>query len=192
MNGDARGSSQRGERRLPPPLDDARLAELALGYAARYATTAAKLATYLRRKLRERGWADTATEPDVAGVVARLVELSYVDDRAWGAARARALSARGLGQRRVAQALHAAGVGGDDAAEAMALPDEDRDAAALAAAITFARRRRLGPFGPGGGDPDARRRAMAAMARAGHAFEVARRVLAAADVAAADALLDGA
>ena len=44
------------EIRAPKPLDAPRLEELALAYVARFATSAAKLETYLRRKLRERGW----------------------------------------------------------------------------------------------------------------------------------------
>ena len=39
------------------PLDKARLEELALAYVARFATSAARLESYLARKLRERGWA---------------------------------------------------------------------------------------------------------------------------------------
>ncbi len=182
----------RGERRVPKPLDAAHLADLALGYAARYATTAMKLDRYLRRKLKERGWSDDATPPDVAGIVARLTELSYVDDRQWAESRARALTAKGLGRRRVAQALSAAGVGRDDTAMVLAEDPDDRDRAALAAALVFARRRRLGPFAtnPAARSPEGDRRALAAMARGGHGFDVARRVLAAADIAAAMALAD--
>jgi regulatory protein len=39
-------------RRQPKPLDPARLDELALTYVARFATSAAKLERYLKRKLR--------------------------------------------------------------------------------------------------------------------------------------------
>ncbi len=185
---------ERRERAPPVPLTPVALRELALGYAARFATTAAKLERYLRRKLKERGWADEAVPPDFAAITARMVELGYVDDRAWGAARARGLTAKGLGQRRVAQDLHAAGVGRDDAAAVLTVDDDDdRETAALASALTFARRRRLGPFAndpAAARDPDLRRKAMGAMARAGHSFDVARRVLGAADAAAAEALVE--
>ncbi|HEX6741396.1 MAG TPA: RecX family transcriptional regulator, partial [Sphingomicrobium sp.] len=43
-------------RRPPAPLDEQRLDELALRYVGRFATTRAKLRSYLERKLRERGW----------------------------------------------------------------------------------------------------------------------------------------
>ncbi len=62
-------------RRKPrPPLDKSALDELALRYVGRFATTRAKLISYLGRKLRERGWAGSR-EADVAAVADRLAEL---------------------------------------------------------------------------------------------------------------------
>lgn len=175
-------------RREPRPIDAAQLRELALGYAARYATTAAKLQRYLDRKLRERLW--TADEPaDVAGLVARIVALGYVDDRAFAASRQRDLTARGFGIGRVRQALAAAGVSREDVSAAIAPPD-GAPAEPFGAAIAFARRRRFGPFARPGttaaiSGQDRLRRELAAMARAGHGFDVSRRVLTAPDEAAA-------
>jgi regulatory protein len=174
--------------RTPRPIDDPGLRELALGYAARYATTAARLRRYLHRKLGEREW-QGAEPPDVEALVARLTGLGYVDDRAFAAAKTRDLTVRGFGARRVRGALAAAGVGSDDAAAATE-PDPDCPDAALATAIAFARRRRFGPFArEASDDPAQRRRELAAMARAGHDFDVARRVLEARDAEAALALL---
>ena len=96
-------------KRVPKPLDPARLEELALAYVARFATSAAKLEGYLARKLRERGW-DGEGEPPVATLVARLVAAGYVDDAAFARARSGSLLRRGYGQRRIGQALHAAGI----------------------------------------------------------------------------------
>lgn len=44
--------------------------------------------------------------------------------------------------------------------------------------MTFARRKRLGPFGPPLSDAKARTRAVAAFLRAGHSFEIVREILA--------------
>lgn len=173
--------------RAPRPIDDSGLRDLALGYAARYATTAARLRRYLERKLKEREW-QGSEPPDIEALVARLAGLGYVDDRAFAAAKTRDLTARGFGTRRVRGALAAAGVDRDEAAAATA-PDPDAPDAALATAIAFARRRRFGPFARApGDDPAQRRRELAAMARAGHDFDIARRVLEALDEAAALAL----
>jgi regulatory protein len=178
------GRRQRHQRHQPP-LDDAALKDLALAYAARFATTRVKLLRYLARKLKERGWAGAAP-PDAEALASRLVELGYVDDRAFAAMKGRAMAARGLGRRRVTEALAAAGVAPEDHGEA---PDE---MAALATAIDFARRKRIGPFArePAVDDQPRRQKALAAMLRAGHSLDVARQVLAAPTPAAAHALLE--
>jgi regulatory protein len=43
--------------------------------------------------------------------------------------------------------------------------------------MRFARRRKLGPFAAGSPDPQARQKALGAMMRAGHPFELARAIL---------------
>ena len=164
---------KRGDRKAPRPLDAAALDMLALAYVGRYATTRARLGDYLRRKLRERGWDGEGTPP-VESIVARLAELRYVDDAAFAEARGAALSRRGYGERRVAQALAFAGVDEMDAAPARAAVKEN----ALDAALTFARRKRIGPFAKSETGSDQRRKALAAMLRAGHDLSVSRRIVA--------------
>lgn len=167
-------------RRPPRPLDAARLEELALGYVARFATSGAKLEAYLRRKLRERGW-DGEGEPQPAAIAARFAEIGYIDDEAYARARSGGLLRRGYGPRRVAQALHAAGI-------AEEVRDEVRagEAAERQAALALARRRGFGPFGPTAPDPERRQKQLAAMVRAGHGFDAARAVVDAATQSAAE------
>ena len=161
-----------GRRRTPRPLDEERLRELALHYVGRFATTRAKLATYLGRKLRERGWAGEGA-PDLPALVERLADLGYVDDRAFAEARARSMARKGLGARRITQDFRAAGIDEGDAAElAPAIAERASDAA-----LAFARRRRIGPFGDGNPDRAVREKQIAAMLRAGHGFDLARRIV---------------
>ena len=133
--------NKRSERRSPRPLDSARLEELALAYVARFATSAAKLEGYLARKLRERGW-DGEDAPPVAALVERFVRSGYVDDLAYARMKSSSLLRRGYGERRVGQALHAAGIGGE-------VRDEVRagEAAQRQAALAMAQKRGFGPFG---------------------------------------------
>ena len=159
-------------RRPRPPLDAASLNDLALAYVGRFATTRAKLRTYLKRKLRERGWAGDGPA-DVDGLAERFAAQGYVDDAAYALAKSRALTSRGYGLRRVEQSLRAAGVDEDDAGSARLHATDDR----VAAALRFAERRRLGPFATKAHDRRDRERAIAAMIRAGHAFGLARRIL---------------
>ena len=161
----------RTERRPAPPLDRDKLDRLALRYVERFATTRGRLADYLRRKIRERGWEGEPANPDA--LADRMAELGYVDDRAFAEARARSMGRRGLGARRVADALRHARVGAEDA-EAVAPEVEER---APEAALAFARRKRIGPYGPAPADRETRARQLAAMARAGHSYDLSRRIV---------------
>ena len=154
------------------PLDEEGLERLALFYAGRFATTRAKLAAYLSRKVRERGWAGSRPAP-VERLVARFVELGYVDDRAFASAKAAALTRRGYGTRRVDQALRAAGIAEEDAGQAR----EESEAAAHKAALRFAERKRIGPYAAETPDRLARQKAAAAMLRAGHGIDLVRKIL---------------
>jgi regulatory protein len=164
--------ARRNGRKVRPALTSGSLNELALAYVGRFATTRAKLESYLRRKLSERGWAGEQPA-DIASVSGRICELGYVDDAAYAVSKSRALTGRGYGARRVREALRSAGVGEEDSEAASELAEAD----SVEAALRFARRRRLGPFGEPGGDRSERERALAAMVRAGHSFALSKAVL---------------
>lgn len=162
----------RPRKKPRPPLDRESLEQLALHYVGRYATTRAKLKSYLMRKIRERGWAEDR-DPDVEKLAAKLSELGYVDDAAFAEARARSLSRRGYGSRRVDQVLFAAGIEDEDSSGARQIAAEN----SWDAAIAFARKRRFGPFAEGPVSPDRKRKFIAAMMRAGHSYEIARKFI---------------
>ena len=163
----------RQPRKPRPPLDAARLDELALHYVSRFATSRAKLASYLVRKIRERGW-DGEPPADIAALAERLSRLGYIDDAAYALAKSRSLTARGYGAGRVRQALYGAGIGDEEAAPAR----DHASTRSVDAALHFARRRRIGPYASNETDPKARQRALAAMIRAGHGFAISRAIVA--------------
>ena len=146
----------RHPRKPRPPLTAAKLDELALHYVGRFATSRSKLTTYLKRKLRERGWEGQA-EPDLDGLAAKLARLT----------------SRGYGERRVGQALALAGIDEDDGSEARSLAQSE----AVESALRFARRRSIGPFAKSPPDPKERERALSAMVRAGHRFGLAKAIV---------------
>lgn len=130
-----------------------------------------------------------------ARVAAACVRMGLLDDRAYAAARARRLQAEGRPLARIGRDLAGRGVAVDDIAAALAALREEQGAERdldLAAAVTLARRRKLGPCQQRGDrqDAGARRRALGIFARAGFTLAIARRVLDAEDEAALDALLD--
>ena len=175
-----RSRAPREPRKPPPPFDAAGLERLALHYVGKYATSRGRLVDYLRRKLRERGW-EGEGEPDLAGLADRFAELGYVDDAAFAEGRARSLGGRGYGKGRVRQALHAAGIGEEDAAGAHEIADDG----AWAAALRHAERKRIGPWARDAHDGDplkaraAVQKGMASLIRAGHDFAAARAIAAA-------------
>lgn len=183
---------ERPEKRVPKPLDAAALERLALRYVERFATTRGRLSDYLRRKIRERGWAEdgedtTVPAADPEALAQRMADLGYIDDRGFAEARAAAMQRRGLGARRVAGAFREARI--DDAdADAIAPAIADRG---VEAALAYARRKRVGPFGrndiPEIENNALRQKQLAAMVRAGHSFDLARKILSAAPSETIDA-----
>lgn len=196
-------SRRRGQRltpaelaELPPgPAPEAgSLRNAAMAHLARYSATEVGLVRVLDRRIQR--WASRATtfgeEPDrVAELAASarsdartvaqsLVASGVVDDAAYAQARARSLTRSGRSRRVIGAHLAQRGIDSDLAAAS--LPD-DADTE-LAAALTQARRRRIGPFGDQdlpSDDPLAecrvRNRALGALARAGFSRDVAERAL---------------
>lgn len=162
------------------PLDHGRLDELALAYVARFSVPAAKLTAYLVRKLRERGW-EGEGEPPVQAIVERFVAAGYVDDATWAASRSAGLRRRGYGERRIGQDLAAAGI-----AEDLRRSIRTGESEARQAALTMARKRKLGPFGHELPDRARRERQVATLLRAGHRLDSARELVNARSIEAAE------
>jgi regulatory protein len=164
--------ASRPPRRPPPPLDAAALERLALRYVERFATTRGRLAAYLTRKIRARGWDGEAVDTDA--LAERFADLGYVDDRGFADTKGAALGRRGYGARRVAETLRAAQVDAADSAAAI----ESARAAALDSALALARRRRIGPYAAAPpADQKARARQVAMLVRGGHAPALAYRIV---------------
>ena len=184
------------------PIDAALIEEWALSYLGRYASTAENLRQVLRRRVRRFLAAEGSGDREAAAAVEKLIdalveryrETGLVNDAAYAAGRARRGVTQGRSLRRIAAGLAAKGVGAADTAAAIAsLRDEAADPE-LAAAIAFARRRRLGPFrrDPHPREPAELHRAeLAAFARAGFSRRTAGTVLACPDEQAVQALLAG-
>ncbi len=175
-------------RPTPPAPDEASLHAKALAHLGRWATTRTGLLRVLRRAIdrwvaHARAGAVPPAEIEAAaagaraiavGVVARLAEAGAVDDAAFAAGRARRLLRSGRSRRAIAAHLAARGVTGEILRAA--LPgDEDAE---LAAALAYARRRRIGPFrAEAGTDERAVARELGMLARAGFRQGIARRAL---------------
>ncbi len=129
--------------------------------------------------------------PSTAEGLRRFVDSGVVDDKAFAQTKARALHRRGTSTRLTRQKLKLAGIDGDTLDKAMAGLDEelhtDPARREWRAAVALARRRRLGPFRPAKDRKGTRARDLAAMARAGFDYDVAKKVI---DAPTPDALDD--
>ncbi len=185
------GRSGRARRTAPRPAGPAptraRLHDAALAHLARFAATEAGLVRVLDRRIDR--WARAAAaegEHDADAlaaaqqtsrqaareVVRALVQSGVVDDTAFAGARARSLTR--AGRSRIAVSAHLAAKGVPQAVAQAALPDPESE---LAAALAYARRRRLGPFRISDADEDTRRKELGALARAGFPQPVAQQAL---------------
>jgi regulatory protein len=191
----AAGDARRGRKRprVPRKVTRASLENAALAYLGRFATTAKGLTEVLMRRV-HRAAHHHGTDPAegralVDTIVLRYREAGLIDDATFAQARARALFARGVAVRAIVFRLRRKGVSDDDIAAAIAGLDpesgDSTDTRALdrAAARALARRRRLGPWRRGLAGEDARVRDLAALARAGFSYGIAREVI---DAAADD------
>jgi regulatory protein len=156
------------KNQVKPPLNLVKLRDLALHYVGRYATSTARLSSYLQRKIRERGWDGPAA--DIDAMIANFVELGYVDDAGFAAARARSLTQRGYGLRRVSEYLRAKGIDETDSIEAREQAENDR----WQSAERFAKRKRIGPYAVEQVPPETQQKQLQAFLRAGHDFDIAR------------------
>jgi regulatory protein len=177
--------------RAPRPPTPERLHARALFYLERFATTAAHLRrVLLRRALRDAealGLDAAAVRRDVDAVVARAVAAGLVDDRLFAESRARRLAEGGRSPARIRAALAGKGLEAEAIAGALDRLGEERQDPELAAAVVHARRRRLGPWRPAETRADLVAKDLAALARAGFSYRVARMVVDAEDPDALEA-----
>jgi regulatory protein len=144
-----------------------RLREAAFRYVGRYGTSQARCRRYLSDKLRKWELPVAPHQSQIDTLVADLVRLGLIDDAVFADGRVASGLRAGRGARRIAAQLSRDGITG--AAVAERISEED----ALAAARAYARRRRFGPELAG----DEKRRAIAAMMRAGHGYGVCQAAL---------------
>lgn len=176
--------SREREARPEPPVTAAWLERVALHYLDRYGASSEMLRRVLARRVdrrcRSRDEAPDAQAGLIEETVARAQRAGLIDDARFAAARLATLRRRGTSTRQARAKLSEKGIDADTISAAMS--DEREDAGEEAdterqAALAYARRRRLGPHRPPGAREANRERDLAAMARAGFPYALARAVL---------------
>ena len=167
-------------------LKPADLKDAALHYLGRYAASTGRLRQVFLRRIRNSAKVhDFEPEPlleELERVIAMLTRTGVLNDTSFAEGRVRSLSRRGGSRRQIAGKLAVAGVARETATEALAGLEEEIPDAEFAAAIAYAKRRRLGAYRSSPDvTPERRRKDLMAMARAGFSLDLARRALAGAE-----------
>lgn len=152
------------------PLTE-KLHERALHYLERYAASAQSVRQVLQRGVQRDARKGQEISPDmpelIENEIARLAKAGLIDDASFAAMKTRSLRRAGASAQKVRQKLMMKGVKGDLIEEALQDEEAGDD---KSAAITFARRRKLGPFARVA-NPE---KHMATLARAGFSLALAR------------------
>jgi regulatory protein len=179
-------------RRPPKPVTAERLHKAALHYLERYASSAANLRRVLMRRVDRAARAGISDREEGTALVAQEVERcragGLVDDKVYAEGRVQSLHRQGKPRSAIKRALQVKGVGATEIEQAVEHLQRDNADPDLAAALTLARRRRIGPFRVAGRGEN-KQRDLAVLGRAGFSYEIARKIVEADDAAAIEAEL---
>lgn len=186
-------------RKVPRKVSAQSLENAALYYLARFSAPSAHLRRVLLRRVersvRVHGGDTAEGRRLVDALIERFRRSGLVDDAAYAAGKARSLRRRGTSRVVIGRALRAKGLTAAETDAALTGLTEESgrstDEIELMAAARLAQRKRLGPFRPKTTRGELRERDMAALARAGFSYDVARRVIEADSAGTMEAMIRG-
>jgi regulatory protein len=180
--------NKKTERRAPKKATATHLGNVALWYLQRFAASADSLRKVLMRRVEKSARAHGTDREEgaalVEDIITRFRESGLLDDRVYAEGRTLGLHRRGVSTRGIRARLAAKGVGADDIDAALRALSDETPEPDLAAAIAYARRRRIGPWRKDNDRDERRERDLAALARQGFDYDTARRVIEAESAAA--------
>lgn len=167
--------------RQPKRISRQYLENAALYYLQRYATSAENLRRVLARKVKRscafHKLPEDEFHPMIEDLIKRYLSSGLLNDKGFAEARAATLRRQGKSRRAIEAKLQVKGLSKADIALALSKAGDD-DAAELTAALAHAKKKKLGRFRTRPlKDPKDAQKEMAAMARAGFSYEVARKAL---------------
>lgn len=191
MDSKTAGAAGNKRRRGPKKATPRQLENVALWYLQRFAASTESLRRVLVRRVeksvRAHGTDRTEGIAAIEDIIARFVRTGLLDDRTYAAARASSLHRCGVSAHGIRARLRAKGVGHDDIEGALGGLRDEAAEPDFAAAVAYARRRRIGPYRTRGNRVALRERDLAALARQGFDYDTARRVVDASDTDALEA-----
>jgi len=187
--------SDNSKPRIPRKITPERLANIALHYLERYASSSENLRRVLERRVFKASYFHEDLDTEVAkgwvdNLIGRYQNAGLLNDLTYAETRARSLMTRGTAARVIRMKLREKGVDADTIERALKALVDDHPEPELAAAIKLARRRRLGPYADPAKREGKKDRDLAAMARAGFSYDMARRIVECDDKDELEDLLD--
>lgn len=171
--------------KIPTPQS---LTNAAVQYLALYAASEASLRRVLENKLQrvmlqDPDFARSGVVCTLRATIEQIIEKhrtnGVLNDDAFAERRVQLLRRQGCSRRAIAQKLGQKGIAGSLIAAALSKESTgaSSDESEYAAALALVRRRKLGPFRKTPADESQKRKDMAALARAGFSYDIARRAL---------------
>jgi regulatory protein len=177
-------SDAKQRRRVPRKATPRHLENVALWYLARFQATSKSLEKVLIKRImrsaQEHGTDIEEGRAFIGELLRRYQQAGLLDDAAYAAARTRTLHERGASSRAIRARLAEKGVGAADieaAFESLAQDIECDGDMDLIAARKYVRRRRFGPWRQPPQRQERREKDLAALARAGFSYGVAKAVI---------------
>jgi regulatory protein len=173
-------------QKIPRKVTPTSLDNAALYYLGRFATSSQNLRRVLLRRV---GRAAKHHDTDVEActllideLIERYLRSGLLDDAAYARAQGASLNRRGKSVRAIKSWLMQRGVPANIIEDAIKTLSAEIGEPDLAAAIAYARRRRFGPYRNKEKAPEAKDKELAAFARSGFSYPLARRIVEASDI----------
>ena len=167
------------------------LENAALYYLRRFASSTENFRRVMLRRVERSARVHGTDREEGAATIEALIQrfssAGLLDDSTYAGGRALSLFRRGTSERATRAALKSKGLEDDIIDAALASLSDQAAEPELAAACALARRRRLGPYRPIPTSEEQREKDLAALARAGFAYGVARAVVDADSIAELEA-----
>lgn len=178
--------------KVPKRITQRYLYNAGLYYLKRYTASIAHFKSVMGRKIKKSCAHHNDQDPQACfslldEVTARLVEEGFLNDTAFARGMVTSLRRKGLSRQGILQRLHRKGLERDlisttlltiDKDLCFDLPAYDAREAELRAALTHARRKKIGPYAHTHTDDEkAYQRGLASLARAGFSYDIARSVM---------------
>ncbi|NVK19028.1 MAG: RecX family transcriptional regulator [Methylocystaceae bacterium] len=171
------------DQKIPRPVSHQSLRNAALRYIDRFATSRENLRQVLMRRVQKSNYYHDTSIQDgidwIEDILNQLEKAKFINDKTYAEGRAGALHRKGTSLKVIRMKLMEKGISDEDIAYALSALEEESDSENLerAAAIALAKRRRLGPWRQEEKREEMKEKDLAAMARAGFSYDLARDII---------------